>query len=255
MGLFSPKSQGSFGKQSCRSSIRGFGGIWLQAIPEFHWESFGSISVLFLFLAASNCCVKKGAVPPCLALPCIPAHTPAGRAEIHGASPRSGKEELKGLENLGGSAQELPALLHPPGIPQPRLAPPTRQLPSLGLGEFPWESSPRERSCSQGSLWRAGNGLRLSLFAGIQVWNTWSGSRGMNPDTTTVPPWLGADPAGNVTASHIPTLPSEQEDEAGAEASGISHPTGKGFRRLGHLLGAVVWSRRRGSGNAASLPW
>lgn len=181
MGLLSPKSRGSFGKQSCRSCIRGFGGIWLQAIPEFHWDSLGSISVPFLSLAASNCCVKKGAVPPCLAMPCIPAHTAAGRAEIHGASPRSGKEELKGLENLRGSAQELPALLHPPGIPQPRLAPPTRQLLSLGLGEFPWESSPRERSCSQGSLWRAGNGPRLSLFAGIQVWNTRSGDRGMSP--------------------------------------------------------------------------
>lgn len=78
-------------------------------------------------------------------------------------------------------------------------------------------------------------------------WGSWN--------EPTVPPWLGSDPTGNVTASHTPTLPSEQEDEAGAEASGISHPTGKGFRRFGHLLGAVVWSRRSGSGNAASLPW
>lgn len=64
----------------------------------------------------------------------LPTHALGGEKST-GASPGSGKEELKESQ---GIRMKLPALLHPPGIPEPRLAPPTPQL--LGPGEFQWES-------------------------------------------------------------------------------------------------------------------
>lgn len=102
LGLLCPKYQGSFGKQSCRSctSLFVFWEIWLKAIPEFHWESLGSISLPFFSL---SCCIKLLCKKGCGASVPGSSHTPAGRGEI-----RRGEEREGGAERAGEPPWKVP---------------------------------------------------------------------------------------------------------------------------------------------------